>query len=75
MKVCGKRSLDGALRNAERPVKTNSGNFCTEGFKACNEEFLTSATLVEYAICIPDSADRDLSCPITAFAFSLDGMD
>lgn len=42
---------------------------------ACNESFLSDPDLVEYALCIPDTADKGQDCPITSLSFTLDGMD
>ena len=42
---------------------------------ACNENWLSDAALVEFAMCIPDTQDKSESCPITSFAFTLEGMD
>ena len=47
---------------------------CPSGFKACEDSFLASADLAEYAVCVEDSAVADEVCPITSFAFTLESM-
>ena len=41
---------------------------------ACNEEWLSDADKAQHAICIPEYDDIEDDCPITSFAFSLNGM-
>ena len=68
-----------ALQSVRRPSKTADPNEpyrCpAEAPITCNDIFLHSAELAEYAICIPDTVDRQEACPITSFAFTLDHMD
>ena len=76
IKVCGKRATGLSLASAVRPTKSaNSGYACPTGYMACNESFLTDADLVEFAMCIPDTQTSQENCPITSFAFTLEGMD
>ena len=48
---------------------------CPEGTKPCVDAFLESRDTLEFTICVSESADRENVCPITAIAFSLDGME
>ena len=47
---------------------------CPDGHKVCNENFLKSQATVEYAVCIPEYLSTADDCPITAIAWTLDGM-
>ena len=47
---------------------------CPENYVACNEEWLSNEFDAQHAICIPEYDDIEDDCPITSFAFSLDGM-
>lgn len=48
---------------------------CPQGMKPCVDAFLESRQTQEFTICVPEAADREKFCPITAIAFSLDGME
>ena len=41
----------------------------------CVDAFLESEETLEFTYCVPESADRDEICPITAIAFTLEGME
>ena len=76
VKICGKRADGSALEAVRRPSSPDGSIYsCPEGTKACNESFLANADLVEYAICIPETAAIDEDCPITSFAFTLQDLD
>ena len=77
IKVCGKRAEGLTLPSVQRPESPDGGSSysCPEGTKACNESFLANPDLVDYAICIPDTASIDEACPITSFAFTLEDLE
>ena len=77
VKICGKRGPDSlALKNVQGARKADDGTYrCPEGTKPCNPSFLDSADLVQYAICMSESSDLEQDCPITAMAFTLEGME
>jgi len=76
IKICGKRADGYALATAKRPESLDGGVYnCPEGTWACNDSFLANTDLVDYAICIPDSASKNEACPITSFAFSLEDLE
>lgn len=73
VRYCGKR-LDKALKDAIRPVQTNSGRYaCPVDYEACNEDFFDAGGH-DFVICYPRSSSRDKSCPITDIAFEV-GQD
>lgn len=77
MRVCGKRSTGVAFVDAKRrPVKSSNGGYaCPSGYKACNEEWLSSTTDREFVTCISSEKSLEGECPITSFALTLEGMD
>ena len=74
MRVCGRPATGLTLANAVRPKQdAATGEYsCPNGFKACQESWLSSQVDVEKVICILDEMDTEADCPITAFAFTLE---
>ena len=65
------------MSNTKRPIKDDADSSvysCPTGYKPCVEAFLESVETLEYVYCIPESADASSMCPITAIAFTLEGM-
>ena len=74
--MCGKRTSNLSYATSTRsPIKNNDiGYSCQAGFKACNEAWLTDAESAKFVVCIAENKSFD-ECPITSFAFTLDGMN
>ena len=81
MKVCASRSENLSFATAQRPqvvsyqtsdTESYVEYVCPAGFKACNEELLSTKATAEKAICIDESLDAALHCPITKVEFSID---
>ena len=71
---CGKPANGLAFKNATRPIKNDTGYACPEGYEVCQESFLSDKESAEYAICLPVDKQGVENCPITSFAFTLEGM-
>lgn len=74
--MCGKRSESLKFQNVVRPEPLDGGGYqCPSGYEACQPSWLTDATKLQYVVCVTDSIDLNANCPITSFAFTLDGME
>ena len=82
LRYCGKRALY-SMKDAQRPIRVDEQEqseggrpyTCPEGTVACNEEWLSSASSVDFVICRLESEDPEDVCPITSLAFKVDEDD
>lgn len=69
VKVCGKRAKGASLANAVRPIMVDNAYQCPMGYKSCQ------TPMNEFTMCTKGNGmSWDEDCPITSFAFTLDGM-
>ena len=76
VKVCAKPASGMSLAKGVRPTKSGAAGVydCPSGYKPCQESWLNDEESLEFALCIPSDQDASTVCPITSFAFTLEGM-